>query len=654
MSTCCKIEHKKERFYETIKYQIIALSVSLVALILSFLWGKIIGTNTILVYFNTGWIAVILCGFPLAVAAFENLFKFKKIKSSLLITVALVACVVLEILNWSGVTSSSHGNYLFAAGEVAFLMMLGGLIEDLTVKRSRSGIEKLINLAPKTANILMQDKFVSMPINFVQIGDIVLVKPYEQIPVDGVVAKGLTSVNQSAITGESEPIDKTAGDTVYAGTWNNSGAVEIKVTKTSTETTLAKMVELVKQAEQKKAPAVRIADKWAGVIVPIAILLAVLVFPIAYFGFNVSWTEALVRSVTVLVVFCPCALALAAPTAVAAAIGNASFHGILVKSGEALEAIGKTDIFVFDKTGTLTTGQIKVTDYFSLIDKDEFLTYLCGAESNSEHPLAKAITNFSNKKITASKTKSLVGSGVEAIVEGKKIIVAKLDYFKNHTSNEKIEEWSRLGYTVVGMSVENEFCGAVALTDTVRETAAQTVTALKNESIKSVMLTGDNAFSAKRVSEEIGIDEFYHSMLPEEKLKKVEEYGQFGKKVCMAGDGVNDAPALAAADCSVTMGAIGSDVALEVSDIAIMDDRIEKIHGLIKLSKKTLSIIKLNIIFAMTVNFVAVILSSLGLLNPVWGALVHNGTSLIVVFYSSTLLANKSFKTNKNSPVNKN
>lgn len=653
MSSCCKIEHKKERFYETIKYQIIALSVSLVALVFSFLWGKLFPQHSIWTYFNSGWIAVVLCGTPLAISAFENLFKHKKIKSALLITVALLACVVLEILNWTGITSSTHGNYLFAAGEVAFLMMLGGLIEDLTVKRSRSGIEKLINLAPKTANILMQDKFVSMPVNFVQVGDTVLVKPYEQISVDGTISKGTTSVNQAAITGESVPIDKIVGDGIFAGTWNNSGAIEISVTKPSTQTTLAKMVELVKNAENKKAPAVRTADKWAGIIVPLAIALAVLVFPVAYFGFHVSWTEALVRSVTVLVVFCPCALALAAPTAVAAAIGNASYHGILIKSGEALESIGKTDVFVFDKTGTLTTGEIKVVDYFSNIDKDAFLKYLAGAESKSEHPLAKAITAFADKKITATQTKSLVGSGVEAIVEDKKIIVAKLDFFKNLPKNETIDIWLKNGYTVVGMSADGEFSGAVALSDTIRENAADTITALKSDRIKTVMLTGDNSYSAERVHKETGLDEYYHSLLPEDKLKRIEDYSKKGKKVCMAGDGVNDAPALAAADCSVTMGAIGSDVALEVSDIAVMDDRIEKIPGLIKLSKKTLSVIKINIIFAMLVNFAAVILSSLGILNPVWGALVHNGTSLLVVFASSTLLADKSIKKPEITTINK-
>jgi len=653
MDSCCKVEHKKERFYETIKYQIIALSVSLVALVFSFLWGNLFPQHSIWTYFNSGWIAVVLCGTPLAISAFENLFKHKKIKSALLITVALVACVVLEILNWTGITSSTHGNYLFAAGEVAFLMMLGGLIEDLTVKRSRSGIEKLINLAPKTANILMQDKFVSMPVSFVQVGDTVLVKPYEQISVDGTISKGTTSVNQAAITGESVPIDKTAGDGVFAGTWNNSGAIEITVTKPSTQTTLAKMVELVKNAENKKAPAVRTADKWAGIIVPLAIALAVLVFPVAYFGFQVSWTEALVRSVTVLVVFCPCALALAAPTAVAAAIGNASYHGILIKSGEALESIGKTNVFVFDKTGTLTTGEIKVVDYFSNIDKDTFLEYLAGAESKSEHPLAKAITAFADKKITTTQAKSLVGSGVEAIVEDKKIIVAKLDFFKDLQKDKIIDSWQKSGYTVVGMSVDGEFCGAVALSDTVRENAADTITALKSQKIKTVMLTGDNSYSAERVHKETGLDEYYHSLLPEDKLKRIEDYSHDGKKVCMAGDGVNDAPALAAADCSVTMGAIGSDVALEVSDIAVMDDRIEKIPGLIKLSKKTLSVIKINIIFAMLVNFAAVILSSFGILNPAWGALVHNGTSLLVVFASSTLLADKSIKKPEITTLNK-
>lgn len=646
MSSCCTAccaEHcEKKRFYETSAYTTAALIISFAALVLSYFWTEyIVAADSVWLYFNPGWLAVALSGIPLVAEAFESLFKHKKVKASLLITVAIAACVALEILTWTNAApADGHTHsYLFAAGEVAFLMLIGEAIENATVRRSRRGIEKLINLAPATANILKEGKFVSMPVTFVEVGDTVLVKPYEQISVDGVVTKGRTAVNQSAITGESVPLDREAGDAVFAGTWNTSGAVEIKVAKKSDQTTVAKMVELVKEAEKKHAPIARTADKWAGYIVPMAVIFALLVFVIALLAFKLDWPLALVRGVTVLVVFCPCALGLATPTAIAAGIGNASYRGVLVKSGSALESLSRVDTFVFDKTGTLTTGEIRVADYFS-DGGAEFLKYLGGAESNSEHPLAKAITSFAAQKATlpeASDTKSLVGTGVEAVVLGKKVLVAKIGFFRD-VKDERIERWLQSGYTVVGMSVDGAFEGAIALGDTVREGAKQAVYSLHSQGVQTVMLTGDNEFSAKAVAEELGIGQVRHSLLPQDKLDSVEELKAQGRKVCMVGDGVNDAPSLAAADCSVTMGAMGSDVALEVSDIALMHDNIAKLGGIVSLSRHTLATIMRNIVIAMTVNILATVLSLLGWLNPALGALVHNGTSLLVVASSALLL----------------
>ncbi len=641
--SCCGEKHEKERFYDTKQYTFTALTVSLAALVLSYFWDGLIEYGSVWTYLNPGWLAVILSGVPLVTSAFENLFKHKKVKASLLITVAIAACVALEILTWTGVTEAdghSH-SYLFAAGEVAFLMLIGEAIENATVRRSRKGIEKLISLAPATANIWVQDQFVEMPVTFVQVGDRVLVRPYGQISVDGVIIKGQTAVNQSAITGESVPLDKTAGDNVYAGTWNTSGAIEIQATKKSDQTTLAKMVELVKEAEKKHAPIARIADKWAGYIVPIAVALAVVVFCAVLFLFRLGWVDALVRGVTVLVVFCPCALGLATPTAIAAGIGNASYRGVLIKSGSAFESLSKADTFVFDKTGTLTTGQIQVADYFSEGGEKDFLKYIGSAEANSEHPLAKAITAFAKEKsviVEAADTKSLVGTGVEATVEGKKITVAKIDYFKEHDGGEKIQEWLSKGYTVVGMAVEGRFAGAAALSDTIRKDAKRAIQSLHRQGIETIMLTGDNEYSAKAVAAELGITEVKHSLLPEEKLEAIEALKKQGKKVCMVGDGVNDAPSLAAADSSITLGAIGSDAALEVSEVALMNDNILKLGGIVDLSRRTLSTIKRNIVIAMGINVLATVMSLFGWLDPALGALVHNGTSLIVVISSAMLL----------------
>lgn len=654
--SCCSVHHEKVVFFETLKYKIVSLSISLVALVLAFLWNDhIIGDNHTLMYFNPAWIVIVICGIPLFSSAIENLMQ-KKIKSSLLISISLVACVGLEILGWTGVVSNTHAhseNYLFAGGEVAFLMMIGELLEDVTVKRSRSGIEKLVNLAPKMANIFMNGKFVSMPVSFVQVNDIVLVKPHEQITVDGKIVKGETSVNQSAITGESMPLDRKVNDVVYAGTWNDSGAIEICVLKPSDQTTVARMVELIKEAETKRAPIASIADKWAGYIVPFAIVLSILVFFVSMFGLKIDWSQALVRGVTVLVVFCPCSLALATPTAIAAGIGNASYRGILVKSGQALESLAKVDTVVFDKTGTLTTSQIQVKEISTNIDEKLFLEYLGSAEKSSEHPLAKAIIDYATKKVAlpeASLTKSLVGVGVQAVVNGKNVVVAKYDYFAKDNLEEFAKDvslWESKGYTIVGLSVDEKVCGVVGLFDTVKANAFEAIDDLNMMKIDSVMLTGDNFSSAKAVFDTLNMSSFKYSLLPEDKVSAIEEIKGQNHHVCMVGDGVNDAPSLASADCSIAMGAMGSDIALEVADVALMTDSIEKIPGLLKLSKKTLFAIKRNIIFSMSVNLIAVILSFFGLLTPVLGALVHNCSSVFVVFSSSLLLLVKDKKSNK-------
>ncbi len=657
MESCCKIEHERQRFYEKRVYQIVSLAASFVALILSYLWNDYIighdhmsGANAFLMYLNPGWIAVVLCGIPIVVTAFESLFVRKKIKSSLLISTALFACLALEILAWAGVTdgAASHGHsYIFAAGEVAFLMSIGTLLEDITIKKSRAGIEKLLNLAPTTANIDINGQFISMPVDFVQIGDTVLVKPFEQISVDGIVKKGQSAVVTSAITGESLPQDVKEGDAVYAGTWNNNGSLEITVTKLSSDTTVAKMVKLVRQSESQKAPIVSVADKWASIIVPSAIALSAVVFATVLWGFNLGWQTALIRAVTVLVVFCPCALALATPTAIAAAIGNASRRGVLIKSGLALETLAKVDSFVFDKTGTLTESKIQLKEFYTTLKEQEFLSLLASAESDSEHPLAKAVLQYVSGKaevIKPKNTKSLVGVGVEADIDGQKVIVAKCDYFEDFPFSEQKAQYDQKGYTAIALSLNGKVVGIAGLSDKVKEGAKQCVAGLNELGLTTVMLTGDNAYAAKSVAQETGITCFEANLLPQQKVDYIKALKGEGKKVCLVGDGVNDAPSLASADCSVTMGVMGSDVALEISDIALMTDSIEKLPFLYRLSKKTLFTIIRNISISMAINLASIVLSLLGILNPVWGALIHNASSVLVVFSSSLLLTHKEKK----------
>lgn len=654
---CCGVESgvNKDSFFNSTLWKLIVLFVGILLCVASYFWDDILGdAYSFGKYFNPAWIVVFVCGWPLAFGGFKNLFKYGKVRTSLLITVAMLACIALEILCWLGITdgTSHHGhNNLFSAGEVALIMWLGELLEDVTLKRSRKNLESLVKLTPTTARIKIGDQFIEMETQYVAIGDVVLVKPNETITVDGVVTSGITSVSQSAITGESVPVDKKVGDTVFAGTLNGNGAIEIEVTKLVQDSTLSKMISLVKQAENNKANIERTADKWAKVIVPSAIILSILVFFAVTFLFKEDWHVALTRAITILVVFCPCSLALATPTAIVAGMGNASAKGILIKSGSALESVAKSNVVIFDKTGTLSQNKLKVKKYFNNGITDEEFFLLCGsAESQSEHPLAKAIVEFCAQKTTLQtpkQTTSMVGVGVVSKINNREVIVAKPDYFNSLPEEVKsfVVDVMFEGLTVVCVAVDGAVMGAMGLSDVVNYGAKDAVDIIHKQNIETVMLTGDNEFVSTAVAKEVGINKFYYNLLPEQKLKKVSEYKQNGKTVCMVGDGVNDAPALASADIGIAMGAMGSDVAMEVADIVLLNDNIKNVGGIIRLGKRVLKTISANIIIGMSVNTVSVVLSLLGVLNPVLGALVHNVSSFLVVGNSAFLIgAKKPFK----------
>ena len=651
--SCCSSEHKGNGFFASTKWEITKLCITAVLLVLSYFWHNIVG-DSIGMYFDPSWIAIILCGIPIMKSAWHGLVHHRKIQASLLITVAIVSSVALEIVAWCGISlESGHmEHYLFAAGEIAFLMGLGGFIEDLTVKKTRKGIERLVDLSPRTAVVKLFGELLVMEVSQIQPGDIVVVKPNDMIPVDGVVVSGETAVDQASITGESVPCDKKEGDTVFAGTWNKSGAIEVKVTKRSDETTVAKLISLVEEAEGKKAPIARLADRWASFIVPSAIALAFIVFFATKLFADISWLEAAIRGVTILVVFCPCSLALATPTAIAAGLGALSYRGIMVKSGKAIEELAKVDTVCFDKTGTLTTGQIRVNEYFcDGIDEKEFLALAGGTENSSEHPIAKAVVDFAKEKGNikeAQKVNSIVGLGVEAEIDGKKVLIARWQHFEKEKGAvaEKASAMLEKGLTVMGVSVDGKVVGCISVSDTIRQDSKQAVEAI-NENYDTVMLTGDNKNAALRMADLSGVKEVKYELLPDQKVESIREKQQGGKKVCMIGDGVNDAPSLATADCSIAMGAFGSDLAIETADIALMNNEVARLPGLLRFSKKILRTIKGNIILAMTINVIAIILSAVAVLDPVTGALVHNCTSLFVVGNSALLFTDKD-KTFKN------
>lgn len=631
-----------------IKRRIVFLSISLVCLVLSFIdFWSLVGLEVIH-FLDFSYIAIALCGYTIVIGAFKGLKK-GKINSSLLVVVAMIACLVLEGLSLGGVMTGEHAHgYVFAAGEIAFLMSLGGLLEAWTVSRSRSGIEKLINMSPKTANIRFGDEIKKVDIKEIKVGDTVVVMPHEMVPVDGVIVKGESAIDESSMTGEFVPADKKEGDNVYGATWNKMGVIEIKVTKEPENMTVNKLIELVSEAEGQKAPISRLADKWASFIVPGAILLSVIVFLISFFGFSESWIESLIRGVTILVVFCPCALTLATPTAVAAGIGNGAFNGIIIKSGDAIERMASVKTVAFDKTGTITTGQLKVQEViaFGKFTSDKILSIAGSAEKYSEHPVGKAIYDYAKDKTEIKEpngTKSLLGVGISAKVDGKLVKVISLkNAVKEYTDKnlESLSAFDEKGYSVVVVVLGFTVVGALVLSDTVKSGAREVIESI-NTRYNTVMLTGDNINAATTVAAECGVKEIRAGLMPEDKLEAVLSIKNSGNKVCMVGDGVNDAPALAAADCSIAMGALGSDIAIETADVAIMNSDIKSVENTLKLSRTVMRKIKINIAISMTISIAAIVMSTLGLLGPVWGAVVHNISSVLVVGNSALILHKK-------------
>ena len=631
---CCKNGESEGFLSEKSK-----LLISLATLVLSFCISRgWIGWH-LFPLSDPSWIAVALCGLPIAKSAKDSLIKNGKITAPLLITTAMLAAILLQFIyltNPEAGGGHSHSSYIFAAGEIAFLMALGGMLEEYTVKKSRRGIERLAALSPQKALLKKGGETVEIEASRIKPDDVLVVLPYSEIPADGVILDGSTSVNQSNLTGESVPVEKSAGDSVLAGTFNAQNKIEIKALKDASQSAIAKMIDLVKEAEGKRAPIARIADKWASYIVPAAILFSILTGLFAYFALGKAPIESFTRGVTILVVFCPCALVLATPTAIAAGIGFAAKRGVLIKSATALEELGKCKTFAFDKTGTLTTGKISVKKVIANapFKEDDVLKCASSAEASSTHPIARAILKFAEEKsihpLPSANQKVLPGFGVECECENQKLYVGKPDADELKYLSGK--EWQTLAVVKAG----GKTLGYIVFEDKLKENAADAVKIL-SQTANCVMLTGDNEKSAEKTAYLAGIKTFYANMLPDGKLNAIESLKKDGK-VCMVGDGVNDAPSLAYADCSISMGKLGSDIALENAEIIIMNDNLGSVPKIFSLSKRVILTIKANITISMSVNALAVILAAYGVLNPVTGAIWHNLASVIVVLNSARIL----------------
>lgn len=581
-----------------------------------------------LLHFNLSWVAIILCGLPIIKEAATCLYEEFDIKADVLVSLALIASVII--------------GEIFAAGEISVIMTIGALLEDLTVQKAQSGIENLVKLTPKQARIIRDNKEIMINADDIEIGDIVRVIAGETIPVDGVIIKGQSSIDESIMNGESLPVDKYVGDDVLSGTINQYSTFDIKATKTSQDSSLKRMIKLVKEADSKKAPIVSLTDRWATWIVVIALVSSIGTYLV---------THQILRSVTILVVFCPCALVLATPTAIMAGIGNASKYGMLIKGGDVVERLSKIKNIAFDKTGTLTYGKLSVVEYKSFCpeyDDETFLKILASVEAYSEHPLGKAITSYykeNNEELLDIQNFTVnPGKGITANLGEKSILVGNLKLIKDVDINLNkdiiniSEEFTKKGCTVIYLSIDNKLIGYVALSDILREEAKEVISYIKSQKINPVMLTGDNKNSAQNIANIVGIDDIHPSLLPEDKMNIIKNLEDSKSPTCMIGDGVNDALALKYSSVGISMGSIGSDIAIEASDIALASDDIKNIPYLLYLSKKTMKTIKLNITFSLALNFLAIILAITGILNPVVGALVHNLGSVFVILNSAKLL----------------
>lgn len=575
--------------------------------------------------FDIAWAAIILCGVPILTGAVKGLIWEHDVKADVLVAMALVASVTAE--------------EYFAAGEVALIMQIGALLEDYTSEKANESIGKLIRLSPQKAHVVREGKVFEVSPSELQAGDTVRVLAGETVPVDGKILDGETTIDQSVMTGESIPVDKKTGDTVRSGTINRFGTFTMRVEKRSEDSSLQRMIRLTKEAEENKAPIVSLADKWATWFVFGAL---------AWAGGTWMITGEFMRAVTVLVVFCPCAFILATPTAVLAGIGNAAKYGIIIRSGSALEKLSKIKKAAFDKTGTLTCGKPEVADIVTDgCDKNELLRLFAAAESYSEHPLGKAVADsYKGNTESVRDFQMQAGQGISAVVAGKKLLAGKGKWLKEQNISvssfkKQAQKAEETGATLIYAAVDGTCRGFFVLSDTIRSDAAQTISRLKKSGVVPLLLTGDNEAAAGYIAGQVSISEVKSGLLPEEKMRIIEDISKSGGAVCMIGDGVNDAPALTRADAGIAMGGIGSDIAIESADAVLVGDEIKRIPYLFMLTKKVMHKVNVNIVAGMIINITAVLLSSAGILNPVTGALWHNFGSVFVVINAALLLQYK-------------
>jgi Cd2+/Zn2+-exporting ATPase len=544
------------------------------------------------------------------------------------------------LVSAAAISATAVGAYREAA-VVLFIMLLGESLEGITVGKARKAIASLIQLSPKMAWVRREGKEAQVPIEEVKVKEVVIVKPGERIPVDGRIVSGSGSINESTLTGEAIPVEKGIGDRVYCGTFNESGSFEMEATQVADDTKLSQIKRLILEAQAEKSPIQRVMDRFSRYFIPSILLIAF---------FTSLITGEIIRGITILIVACPCALVLGTPTAVVAAIGNAARKGILIKGGAYLEQMGRLKTLLIDKTGTLTEGRPKVVGMrsFDGLDEKEVLYWAAIAEKRSEHPLGRAIMEKAEEvglNIPHPESfENIRGRGVKAQWNAKTIVVGSSEMLREEgieipESTEGLlgsKEFEGMTFLLVGL--DHRLQGLILIADTLRKGAKAAIDKIRQEGVSEIwMLTGDSPQVADRIGKELGV-RYEAKLLPEEKVVSVKEWKRKGRIVAMVGDGVNDAPALAAADIGIAMGAVGTDVAIETADITLMTDELENIPAVIRLSRKALRVIKENLVFALVFNTLLVLLSAQGWVTMILGAVMHQASSLLVILNSVRLL----------------
>ncbi len=579
---------------------------------------------------------IIGIGYEVIWEGVKALFTLKFSSINLLMVIACIGAFYL-------------GEYPEAA-VVIVLYVLGERLEEIGIENSKSSLDELVSKSPKTA--FVKERGAEVPIDKVPVGTLILVKPHDMIPLDGIINSGETVVDEAAITGEPIPKDKEAGDSVYAGTMNKSGAIEVKTTKLSADTTFSKIVQLTFEASANKSSTQKFIQRFATYYTPAVIVISALLVVVPVLVLKQDFHYWLQQAITLLVIACPCALVISTPVAIYAAIGNASSRGILVKGGKYIEDISSIKAICLDKTRTITYGNPVVSDVVPMngTSEEELLACSAGAEVFSEHPLAQAIVDEAGRKgykiHEVEKFQSIVGKGAIAkclVCEDETIFVGKLNFIREHQyiseeAEQVVKKLSAEGKTSVVVSFGQGVAGIIGLTDEIKPDSAAAIRELQSLGIKPIMLTGDSEVSAKAVAEHVGIEELYGGLLPEDKAVKMDEMLRKYGKVAMVGDGVNDAPALAKATVSVAMGAAGSDTAIETANIALMNDKLSMIPFLIRLSRKTVNTIKFNTIAAIAIKLLFISLAIFGISNLVLAIAADVGVTLVVILISLRIM----------------